>query len=574
MRKKHIALTGTALLACGSLAGAPAFANGGDDAAPSNQAAVASYLKSDAAAVKGAAGDSYVLVGTSTAKDGSSHARYHRTYRGLPVVGGDFVVHSKGGKVTGQSVAQQAPISVSTTAKVAKGTARTNAAAGARSFNVDGATDPMLVVDARGAKPVLAWMTVVTGVQSDGLTPSRKAVLVDAQSGKTIRSSETVKTLMSGATSKAAMARKGVHHAATLTTKAPANLRTVAWDAVDPSGTTRATTRDASRPKATAGAEGTGKSLFLGDVKISTTQDGSSYTLTDPDRGGNSACDMNNSESGSCDPFTDADNAWGSGSNDDRATAAVDVYYGAATTWDYYKDAYGRNGIFDDGKGVPSRVHYGSSYVNAFWDGQQMTYGDGEGDNAPLVAIDVAGHEMSHGVAEALANLGYEGDVGGINEANSDVNGTMVEFKANSAVDKPDFLIGEEIDINGDGSPLRYMDKPSKDGASHDCWSSSTANDDPHYTSGVGNHAFFLLANGSGQSEWGTSETCDSSSVTGIGADKAAKIWYTAIKDYGTSDMTYADLHAGMVKAADAEFGAGSTESKAVDAAWKAVSVG
>ncbi len=95
---------------------------------------------------------------------------------------------------------------------------------------------------------------------------------------------------------------------------------------------------------------------------------------------------------------------------------------------------HGRNGIFNDGKGVPSRVHYGTNYVNAFWDGKQMTYGDGDGVVAgPLVSIDVAGHEMSHGVTSATANLTYSGESGGLNEATSDIFGTMVEFYSNNA---------------------------------------------------------------------------------------------------------------------------------------------
>lgn len=531
----------------------------------SNKQVVSSFLSSHPSSIAASSSDKYQLVGTTTSADGTSHFRYQRTYQGLPVVGGDFVVHAKGGKVVGQSGDQRKAISVSTTPKVAAGASRSHAISGAHVYNASGATSSKLVVDASGTKPVLAWMTVVTGVQADGITPSHKAVLVNAQTGRTIRSSEMVKSLMSAQTSKKAMSRNGIHKSATLTTKAPATVKKVAWSSVGQ--------QSLKQKKLAEGAEGTGKSLTLGDLTFTTTQGSSGYEMTDPNHGGNSACDMNNSESGSCDLFTDDDNAWGNGSNDDRATAATDVYYGAAMTWDYYNKAFGRNGIFDDGKGVPSRVHYGTGYVNAFWDGQQMTYGDGDGDNAPLVAIDVAGHEMSHGVSEALANLGYDGDVGGINESNSDVFGTMVEFEANSSVDTPDFTIGETININGDGTPLRYMDKPSKDGASLDCWSSATQNEDPHYTSGVGNHAFFLLANGSGQSEWGDSPTCDDSTVTGIGKDKAANIWYNAIKDYGTADMSYADLRAGMIKSADSLYGAGGAESKAVAAAWSAVSV-
>ena len=90
------------------------------------------------------------------------------------------------------------------------------------------------------------------------------------------------------------------------------------------------------------------------------------------------------SESGSCSIFTDSDNNWGNGSQSDRASAAVDAHFGAAKTFDFYKETYGRNGIFGDGRGVPSKVHYGNGYVNAFWDGSSMTYGDGQGNQYPV----------------------------------------------------------------------------------------------------------------------------------------------------------------------------------------------
>ena len=181
-----------------------------------------------------------------------------------------------------------------------------------------------------------------------------------------------------------------------------------------------------------------------------------------------------------------------------RQTAGVDAQYGAEKTFDYYKNVQGRNGIWDTGVGARSRVHYGNAYNNAFWDGTQMTYGDGAGNAKPLTAIDVAGHEMSHGVTENTAGLAYRGDAGGLNEATSDIFGTAVEFYANSAADPGDYLIGEKIDIRGNGTPLRYMDKPSKDGASQDCWSSTLKNLDPHYSSGPLNHWFFLASEGSG----------------------------------------------------------------------------
>ena len=161
----------------------------------------------------------------------------------------------------------------------------------------------------------------------------------------------------------------------------------------------------------------------------------------------------------------------------------------------------GRAGIWNNGTGARSRVHYGNAYNNAFWDGTQMTYGDGSGNAKPLTSIDVAGHEMSHGVTENSAALNYRGESGGLNEATSDIFGTAVEFYADdtsASTDVGDYLIGEKININGNGTPLRYMDKPSKDGRSADCWSRTVGRLDVHYSSGPLNHWFYLVSEGSG----------------------------------------------------------------------------
>ena len=144
-----------------------------------------------------------------------------------------------------------------------------------------------------------------------------------------------------------------------------------------------------------------------------------SYSMTDPSRGGNFTTDLNGATSGNGTTFTDPDDTWGNGTTASRQTAGADAHYGAQLTWDYYKNVHGRNGILNNGLGARSRVHYGNAYVNAFWDGSLMTYGDGSGNAKPLTSIDVAGHEMSHGVTEATANLDYSGDAGGLNEATS-----------------------------------------------------------------------------------------------------------------------------------------------------------
>jgi Zn-dependent metalloprotease len=331
-------------------------------------------------------------------------------------------------------------------------------------------------------------------------------------------------------------------------------------------------------------AEGEGHSLYSGTVPIETTEVDGGFTLTSPSYGGNYTTDTENQTDSilcqilgiGCPPdteYVDEDNVWGDGTNADRQSAAIDAQYGANMTYDYYQAVHGRAGIWDDGTGAQSRVHYGDAYVNAFWDGEKMTYGDGENNERPLVALDIAGHEMSHGVTENTAGLTYSGESGGLNEATSDIFGTAVEFHANNSEDPGDYDIGEKADLFGDGSPLRYMYEPSLDGSSYDCWESGIGNADVHYSSGVGNHFFFLLAEGSGDTAYGTSPTCDGSTVTGIGLESAEQIWYVALTTYMTSDTNYAGARTATLNAAADLFGAGSAEHDAVAAAWTAVNV-
>ncbi|MFJ8754175.1 M4 family metallopeptidase [Streptomyces sp. NPDC102441] len=373
------------------------------------------------------------------------------------------------------------------------------------------------VVWAGGDKPALAFETVKTGVQKDG-TPSRLHIITDATTGKRLHSFEAVET-------------------------------------------------------------GTGNSQYSGEVALSTTQGDSGFELTDGDRGGHKTYDLAQAETGTGDLVTDADDTWGDGTGVDPQTAAVDAHYGAAATWDFYKSELGRDGIAGDGKAAYSRVHYSTGYVNAFWDDSCfcMTYGDGADDKSALTAIDVAGHEMSHGLTSATANLDYAGESGGLNEATSDIFGTSVEFFADNATDPGDYLIGEKIDINGDGSPLRYMDKPSKDGGSADYWDSGTGDLDVHYSSGVANHFFYLLAEGSGAKTIGgvdyDSPTADGSTVTGIGRQKAYQIWYKALSVYMTSSTDYAGAREATEKAATDLYGADSAELTSVQAAWTGVNV-
>ncbi|MFE9809415.1 M4 family metallopeptidase [Streptomyces sp. NPDC005227] len=457
--------------------------------------------------------------------DGTVHTRYERTYNGLPVLGGDLVVHeTKAGKTEGVSKATKATIKVSslkaavTTAKAEKQALTAAKDAGSAKTSADQA--PRKVIWAATGKPTLAYETVVGGLQDDG-TPNELHVITDAATGKKLYEYQGIET-------------------------------------------------------------GTGKSLYSGTVTLSTTLSGSTYSLTDGTRGGHKTYNLKHGTSGTGTLFTDADDVWGTGaasSSTTDQTAAADAAYGAQETWDFYKNTFGRSGIKNNGVGAYSRVHYGSSYVNAFWDDSCfcMTYGDGSGNTHPLTSLDVAGHEMSHGVTSNTAGLNYSGESGGLNEATSDIFGTGVEFYAANSTDVGDYLIGEKININGDGTPLRYMDKPSKDGGSKDSWSSTVGNLDVHYSSGVANHFFYLLSEGSGAKTINgvsyNSPTSNGSTVTGIGRAKALQIWYKALTTYMTSTTKYAGARTATLSAASALYGSTSTEYKTVAAAWSAVNV-
>ena len=164
-----------------------------------------------------------------------------------------------------------------------------------------------------------------------------------------------------------------------------------------------------------------------------------------------------------------------------------------------------------------------------------MTYGDGAGNAAPLVELDVAGHEMSHGVTENTAGLTYSGEAGGLNEATSDIFGTAVEWYANNATDTPDYLIGEEININGNGTPLRYMDKPSKDGALEGLLEHHPRRPGPALLVRPAQPLVLHASEGSGAKTINgvsyNSPTCDGRRVTGISHLKAEKIWYRTLVD-------------------------------------------
>jgi|GEM_PF-151221 len=352
----------------------------------------------------------------------------------------------------------------------------------------------------------------------------------------------------------------------------------------------------------TAAAVGKGLSQYSGEVQLNVFQNTAGlYELRDTTRAlgeGLRTYDVNHADVQNGAPatpvlYTDADNTWGDGQNyivgssttsDNGQTAAVDAHFGLQATWDYYQKIHNRFGI--DGVGSPTynRVHVSNLYNNAFWSNGCfcMSYGDGSypapGGFKSLEALDVTGHELSHGVMSQTAQLIYAGESGGLNEANSDIFGAMTEFWVRNGRGTTigdtggNWTIGE--DLNPD--PLRFMYKPSLDGLSPNHWYPGIENVDVHYSSGPMNRAFYFLSAGA-QS---TATVNDYSSsylpggMTGIGNDKAAAIWYRAITVYLVPSSNYVAARTASLQSAADLYGAKSAEYAAVEKAFTAINVG
>ncbi len=260
--------------------------------------------------------------------------------------------------------------------------------------------------------------------------------------------------------------------------------------------------------------------------------------------------------------------------------AAVDdpsvneAFDGLGDTWELFFDAYGRDSL--DGAGMPmlATVHYGRQYANAFWDGERMVFGDGDGEvfTGFTGAIDVIGHELAHGVTELTAGLVYQGQSGALNESVSDVFGSLVKQRVlgQTAADA-DWLIGAGLftpDVQG--VALRSMKAPGtaydddvlgKDpqpATMADYVETTDDNGGVHINSGIPNHAFYLAAVAIGGHAW----------------EGAGQVWYDVLTGGSlASDADFAAFAAATVAAAIARFGAGSAQAEAISSAWQQVGV-
>jgi zinc metalloprotease ZmpA len=550
------------------------------------------HLNSKSSSALASAGDSFVARDVIIDADGAQHVRFDRKLGGLRVIGGDVVVHSS---ASGEMVGMSHNFVESKSSNVAKryvedSVFRDGAEEAARNqgkamFRGVSRTEPVAekVLYARDREPTLAFDVLVKGMSIDG-SPSEMHYIIDVASNTLLDSFDDVRTFMS----RDVAANLQMLAAFESNLEQRVSPRFSSPEAADFSGPgkTESSIANSISSLAKAATTGTGNSLISGVVSLTTNSITGGFELRDPSRGSHYATNLSGSTSGNGTIFTDLDNIWGNSATTSTKTAAVDAVYGQNLTWDFYKSVLGRTGIANDGRGAFSRVHYGSNYANAFWNDSCfcMTYGDGNGSTVlPLVAIDVAGHEMTHGVTSRTAGLIYSGESGGLNEAISDMVGTSVEFYANNANSRPNYLIGERVyaSNNGVATPtkaLRYMFKPSLDGQSPDCYISTIGSLNVHYSSGVANHFFYLLSEGAvsppGFSLTASQLVCNgNTSLAAIGRTAAIKIVYRALSTYMTASTNYKGARTATLKAATDLYGGTSAQYNAVAAAWSAVSV-
>ncbi|KIF72851.1 flagellar biosynthesis anti-sigma factor FlgM [Streptomyces sp. 150FB] len=507
------------------------------------------------------------LVATDVMVDqsGKQHVRFSQTYRGLPVVGADIVVHlTPGSKYLGVTRAADKPVSVPSVA--AKLTVKQAQSKAASAVQKGAAAAPRLLVNVQDGKSVLAYQVTVT---AGGDVATSHSVVVDAGTGSVVSNVSTMDEFISP---KVRQKLKAQGERAT------------------PSLTGRTATPKAQSPalRLPSPAVGSGASMYNGTVTLNTTQTATNqYTLVDTTRGQTEI--RNDKNSFLADPFndatvmTDSDNKWGNATTSDINTAGVDAQYGLTKTFDFYKNTFGRDGIRDDGVGPQGAVHYGQNYGNAGWsdDCWCMIYGDGDGVTftKPLTQLDVTGHELTHGVVASTAGLQgtFVGEPGSLNESLADIFGSNVEFSSKTAAESPNYLMGEQLGLSQ--GFLRRLDHPSLDKleGAVDYWSTNAPQTEVHAGSGVSSHAYYLLAEGSGSKTINgiqyNSATFDGSTVTGIGREKATAIFYQALTRYMVSTTDFHDARTATLQAAADLYGQGGTEYNTVDKAWAAVNV-
>jgi Zn-dependent metalloprotease len=345
--------------------------------------------------------------------------------------------------------------------------------------------------------------------------------------------------------------------------------------------------------------DGLGYSQYNGMVRLSTSYVNGEYAMKDPLRGKGGVYGANAVidalHTGTPGPlYTFRANTWGdsldymAGSPTNGAngqTAAVNAMWGMMNTYDTLRNVVGWSSLDGNDTATYIAAHAWTGYDNAYYSDtcHCMYIGDGGTLFYNLGAVDVIGHEMGHGVTAASAGLFYFWESGGLNESASDINGEMTEAYAHAGAGGStipargnNWMIGSEITRSG--QPLRWMAKPSKDGKSADAWSWDLLDMDVHYSSGPNNRMFYLLSQGSSADPASDAFTPYLNkwprAMTGIGSDKAYRIWFRALTTKFTSSTDYLDARNKVYATASEMYGPASLEATAVLRAYAAINVG
>lgn len=492
---------------------------GRDDPHKLAHRAAEALVDSQAPQLKVSGSEEFVAQPVLSGGAGLQFAPYTRTYRDLPVRGGDFVVvTNRAGQILDTTVAQKRSIGkLAVTPKL--NTKSANATAKATLSKAELRGTPELVVHAL-TTPRLAWKVTVSGLTTDG-DRSVQDIYVDATQGDVLEADELV-------------------HFAT----------------------------------------GTGNGHHNGPgLAIETTQGSSTYSMADPNTPGID-CRIDNNATTTVPVLSGPDNIWGDGTGTSKETGCVDALYALQTQDKMLSQWLGRDGFNGTGGGWQTRV--GKDEVNAFYcppglsepgycNGTEwVRIGHNQANTEWLTNLDVMGHEYGHGIDQNTPG-GHSG--GQSSEFVGDVFGALTEHYANesSTYDEPDYLVGEEVNLVGDGE-IRNMYNPSAKGDPN-CYSSSIPNTEVHSAAGPGNHWFYLLAEGTNPVGKPSSTTCNNGgTLAGIGIQKAGKIFYNAML-MKTSSSNYLKYRTWTLTAAKNLYPGSCAEFNAVKAAWNAVSV-
>ncbi|GAA4413444.1 hypothetical protein GCM10023187_41740 [Nibrella viscosa] len=467
--------------------------------------------------------DNFQIAHTETDEVGQTHIRMKQTYAGVPVYGGEIMLHLTNGAVTllngryhaVQNIATRPRLKVSEAADYAFRDVRKQSVV--RSFGdnilqMKPSEGELFVYPVSETKTTLAWQITVRPNMLE-----RWQYIIDAQTGEVLdKHNHTC----------------GVER------------------------TVRASGRD------------------LNGVmqSFSTYQHNGSYYLIDATQTmfNNKTSVMPNEPVGAIWTI-DAANTFGdnvkirhvmSANNTNWNATAVSAHYNAGLAYEYYRKTFNRNSLNGKGGNIISVINMadddGKGMDNAYWNGKFMAYGNGRVGFKPLAgSLDVAGHEMTHGVVENTANLEYKGQSGAINESMADVFGVLI--------DRDDWTIGEDVvktSVFPSGA-LRSMSNPNQGGKGtrgyqpktmSEYVSTTDDNGGVHTNSGIPNYAFYLFA-------------------SNIGKDKAEKVYYRALSTYLTRTSKFIDLRLAVVRAATDLYGASSAEANAAKGAFDAVGI-